>query len=183
MYTVAVASTTRILGIDPGSQLLGVGCIAKSGNRLKYLHGETIAAPRGLSFFDRLEILSEQLRLRVEQLRPDVLAIEDTFFARNAKSAFRLGIARGVAISACLGRGMPIFEYAPTQVKSVVTGYGRADKDQVRKMVRLSVRCPEELGFDATDAIAVAICHAHSFQGKVKGHVGIRPGQDSLQDS
>jgi crossover junction endodeoxyribonuclease RuvC len=138
---------------------LGIGLIEKNGPRVRLLFAETLHAPAKKSFYERLDYL--YLRL-TEELRPEEIAVEDTFFAKNAQSAFRLGMARGVAVAACLGRGLPIYEYAPTQVKSVVTGYGRADKEQVRKMVGLSLgtNLGLELGFDATDAIAVALCHA-----------------------
>jgi crossover junction endodeoxyribonuclease RuvC len=96
----------------------------------------------------------------LDELRPDEVAIEDLFHSLNARSAFHLGMARGVAIGACLKRRIPIFEYAPTQIKSVVTGYGRSDKAQVKKMVELTLGTKIDLGFDATDAVAVAICHA-----------------------
>ncbi len=153
--------TRRILGIDPGSLHLGIGLIEKRGNRFRLLFAETLNAPAKKSFFERLDYLHIRLRDRIEELKPEEIAVEDTFFAKNAQSAFRLGMARGVAVAACLGRGLRIYEYAPTQVKSVVTGYGRADKEQVRKMVELSLRAKLDLGFDATDALAVALCHAN----------------------
>lgn len=148
------------MGIDPGSHRLGIGCIQKAGNTFDLIWADVLEAPTKESFFDRLEKLNERFVKILKELSPDEVAVEDTFFARNAKSAFRLGIARGVAIGACLGKGIRIFEYSPTQVKSVVTGYGRADKDQVKKMVELSLGRTVPLKHDATDAIAVAICHA-----------------------
>ncbi len=151
--------TRRILGIDPGSLHLGLGLIEKKGAHMRLLFAETIHAPAKLPFYERLDFLHVRLRERIEELNPEEVAVEDTFFAKNAQSAFRLGMARGVAVAACLGRGLTIYEYAPTQVKSVVTGYGRADKEQVRKMVGLSLGAKLDLGFDATDALAVAICH------------------------
>ena len=151
-----------LLGIDPGSHHLGVGFVHKSGQKLKLLHAETLHAPAKAPFFDRLEILHVGLKKLVSTWKPEEVALEDVFSAQNPRSAFRLGIARGVALSTCLGLNLQFFEYAPTQVKSVVTGYGRADKSQVKKMVGLILGVKLDLGFDATDALAVAICHAHS---------------------
>jgi crossover junction endodeoxyribonuclease RuvC len=158
----STSSPKRILGIDPGSHRLGVGCVEQHGNTLRLLFAETIEAPARESLYDRLEVIVARLKKVIDALSPDEVAVEDIFHAKNARSAFHLGMARGVAISACLGRGVRIYEYAPTQVKAIVTGYGRADKEQVRKMVRLILGAQIELGYDATDAIAIAICHANT---------------------
>jgi len=157
---------TRVLGIDPGSYHLGVGCVAKQGNSLRLVYAGIIHAPKSKSLYDRLELIAEKLRPLIDELRPDEIAIEDIFCSKNARSAFHLGMARGVALSVCLGRGIKIYDYPPTQVKSVVTGHGRADKEQVKKMVRLTLglRGDIEEGYDATDAVAVAICHANSLR-------------------
>ena len=159
--------SVRILGIDPGSYHLGIGCIEKSGHSLRLLHAETLSAPRRLPLFERLDQIASRLHALLFELRPHEIAVENIFFAKSVKSALHLGTARGMAIGACLGRGLRIYEYAPTQVKMTVTGYGRADKAQVQKMVRLLVNAPaalleEKLGFDASDAVAIAICHANS---------------------
>jgi crossover junction endodeoxyribonuclease RuvC len=153
-------SSTRILGIDPGSRHLGVGCIEKKGSALQLVLAHIIHAPVRDDLYSRLDLIYAELNRLLDRLKPHEVAVEDIFHAKNARSAFHLGIARGVAIAACLGRGIKIYAYAPTQVKSVVTGYGRADKEQVKKMVRLTLGTDVELGYDATDAVAVAICHA-----------------------
>ncbi|MBI4405662.1 MAG: crossover junction endodeoxyribonuclease RuvC [Deltaproteobacteria bacterium] len=150
----------NILGIDPGSTHLGVGCIKKNGNLLELVFASTVNAPQKKPLYDRLQILSEKLRLVLDRCQPEVVAIEDLFHGQNARSAFHLGLARGVVVAACLDRRLKIFEYAPTQVKSVVTGYGRADKEQVRKMISLLLGQQVNEGLDASDALAVAICHA-----------------------
>ena len=157
-----MARGKRVLGVDPGSYHLGVGCVEKQGTSFHLISADTLHAPKNLPLFDRLEFLLERLRKIIVELSPDEIAIEDVFFAKNARSAFHLGMARGVAVAACMGRGIKIFEYTPTQVKSVVTGYGRADKEQVKKMIRLILGAGESLGYDATDALAIAICHANS---------------------
>jgi len=155
----------KILGIDPGSHHLGVGFVLKTGNKLQLLHAETLHAPAKAEFFDRLRILHTALKKLVVAWQPHELAMEDVFSSKNPRSAFQLGVARGVALSTCLESDLPVYEYAPTQVKSVVTGHGRADKSQVQKMVGLILGAKvdvELLGLDASDALAVAICHAHS---------------------
>ena len=153
---------TRILGIDPGSHHLGIGCIEKRGQSLRLVFAEIIHAKKTDVLFKRLDHILAHLKARVDELAPDEIVIENMFTAKNIKSAIYLGMARGVALSTCLGRGIEIYEYAPTQVKMVVTGSGRADKEQVRKMVGLILGTRIDLGFDATDAIAVAICHANT---------------------
>ncbi len=153
-----------ILGIDPGSHFLGVGCIHKRGNTLTLISAEAISAPAKQTLYPRLEVIAERLEILLDLWKPHEVAVEDLFHSKNARSAFHLGIARGVAIGACLKRKIAIFEYAPTQVKSVVTGYGRADKEQVRKMVELTLKAKIADRHDATDALAVAICHASTLR-------------------
>jgi crossover junction endodeoxyribonuclease RuvC len=152
--------TRRILGIDPGSHRLGVGVVDVSGNKVKLIHTEVLVAPKDKSLFNRMTALGTQLESIIQQFSPMEVAVEDIFYARNVKSAITLGTARGAVIGMCLQKGFPIFEYAATQVKSVVTGSGRADKVQIQKMVQLVLGVRFEIGFDATDALAVAICHA-----------------------
>lgn len=153
-------TSKRILGIDPGSNRLGFACLEKRGSVLELISAEVISAAPKRPFYGRLELIAARLRDLILEFSPDEVAVEDIFHAHNARSAFQLGVARGVAIGACLSHKMKIFEYAPTQVKAVVTGYGRADKAQVKKMIELVLRRKLDLGYDATDAIAVAICHA-----------------------
>jgi crossover junction endodeoxyribonuclease RuvC len=149
-----------IVGIDPGSHNFGIGCIQKSGNDLKLVTAQVIKAPAKESLYERLKVITPQFHALLDQLNPKEVALEDVFFAKNAKSAFQLGIVRGVVFAACLERDIKIFEYAPTQVKSTVTGYGRADKAQVQKMVGLLLGVELKTAYDASDAVAIAICHA-----------------------
>lgn len=150
----------RIVGIDPGSHHLGFSCITKSGNTLKLLTAETIHAKKTDVLFDRLDTIRIRLNALFDEFSPSVVAIENIFAAKNVKSAFYLGVARGIVFSACMERRIRVYEYAPTQVKSIVTGSGRADKQQVKKMVGLLLGQHLDVGFDATDAVAIAICHA-----------------------
>ena len=155
---------TQILGIDPGSHHLGLGCIEKEGNKTRLIFAQVLDAPAKASFYERVELINAKFIKILNELAPDEVAIEDIFFAKNARSAFRLGMARGVVIAPCLGRGIEIFEYAPAQVKAVVTGSGRADKAQVKKMVQLTLGEKIELPFDATDALEYLETGASSFQ-------------------
>lgn len=149
-----------IVGIDPGSHNFGFGCIQKSGNDLKLVTAQVITAPAKESLYERLKVIAPKFHALLDEFKPSEVALEDIFFAKNAKSAFQLGIVRGVVVAACLQRNIKIFEYAPTQVKSTVTGYGRADKAQVQKMVGLLLGTELKTAFDASDAVAIAICHA-----------------------
>ncbi len=154
-------STKRILGIDPGSHHLGVGCLEKSGNSVRLLFCEIIHAPKKDPLYSRLAVLGHRFHELLNELNPDEVAVEDIFYAKNVRSAIYLGTARGLVIGACIQKGLKIHEYAATQVKSVVTGYGRADKKHVQKMVEMILGAKIQLGFDATDALAVALCHAN----------------------
>lgn len=149
-----------ILGIDPGTHRLGVGVIKKSGSSFKLISAETLQAPSKASLYDRLSDIYEKLDLILETHKPHEVAIEDIFVSENPRSAFQIGIARGLVFALCIKHGVKLFEYAPTQVKQTVTGHGRADKEQVRKMAGLLVGSPLETGLDASDAVAIAVCHA-----------------------
>jgi crossover junction endodeoxyribonuclease RuvC len=98
--------------------------------------------------------------LLLDKFHPHEVAIEDIFVSENPRSAFQIGIARGVVFALCIKHGIKLFEYAPSQVKQTVTGHGRADKEQVRKMAGILVGSPLEMGLDASDAVAIAVCHA-----------------------
>jgi crossover junction endodeoxyribonuclease RuvC len=153
----------RIFGIDPGSERTGYGCIETDGSRQRLVACGAISASPGADFPQRLLVIHEGLRALLEEHRPDAVAIEDVFHARNVRSALKLGHARGVALLAATQAGVPVTAYSPAEVKRAVVGYGRAEKQQVQHMVCLllglaTVPSP----YDASDALAVAICHLHS---------------------
>lgn len=153
----------KIIGIDPGSHKLGVAIIKKFSQKLELIHHETLVAPAKETFHERLKFLNEKILSILDQHSPDELAVETAFFGVNAKSAFQLGVTRGVILSSFLERNISIHEYSPTQIKAAVTGHGRSDKEQVKKMVEIIFS--QKLNakhYDATDAIAIAVCHAHS---------------------
>jgi crossover junction endodeoxyribonuclease RuvC len=152
----------KILGIDPGSRITGYGIISHEGNRLIHVDNGAIHTDSQNDFPARLKKIYGALSEVIEQYRPDAVAIENIFFATNVQSALKLGQARGAAIVAGVNAGLPVFEYTALQVKQSVVGHGRASKDQVQKMLKVLLNLPEIAQEDASDALAVAVCHAHS---------------------
>ncbi len=160
----------RILGIDPGSRLTGYGCIDLAGSQLRHVSHGTLklmdAAVSGeLPFEERLLALHHLLSEVILEHRPQVVAIEKVFFAKNAVSALKLGQARGAAILTAMIHSLSIVEYSVTEVKQALVGHGRADKSQVAKMVQVLIGAREFETWDASDGLALAICHAHRSMG------------------
>jgi len=156
----------RIFGIDPGSERTGYGSVESDGRRHRLCACGALAPPAGASFADRLRFIHDGLvRLLAEQ-RPDCVAIENIFHAKNVRSALRLGHARGAALVAASAAGVPIAEYTPAEIKRAVVGFGRAEKAQVGQMVKLLLALDAPPSpHDAADALAIAICHIHSSTG------------------
>ncbi len=152
----------RILGIDPGSRITGYGIIEKQGNRLLHIDNGAIFTRSDDDLAARLKIIYDGLSQVMLDYAPQAVAVEQIFVAKNALSALKLGHARGTALLAGVNAGLPVFEYSALQVKSAVVGYGRASKVQVQQMVRSLISLPEIAQEDASDALAVAICHANS---------------------
>jgi crossover junction endodeoxyribonuclease RuvC len=152
----------RVLGIDPGSRITGYGIIDKEGNRLVHVDNGAIFTDSHRDFPMRLQRIYRGLTEIIAQYRPDAVAVENIFFATNVQSALKLGQARGAAIVAGVNAGLPVFEYTALQVKQAVVGHGRADKQQVQKMLKVLLNLPEIAQEDASDALATAVCHAHS---------------------
>ncbi|MCY4600360.1 MAG: crossover junction endodeoxyribonuclease RuvC [Acidobacteria bacterium] len=153
----------RILGVDPGSRRTGYGCIETSGSRHRLIVCGAISAPAQAPLPDKLLAVHDGLAKLLAAHKPDVVALQDPFYARNARSALVLGHVRGALMLAAAKAGLPAAEYSPAEVKQAVVGYGRADKRQVQQMVTLLLGMdapPSPL--DASDALAVAVCHAHS---------------------
>ncbi|MBU5636841.1 crossover junction endodeoxyribonuclease RuvC [Geomonas sp. Red69] len=151
-----------ILGIDPGSRKTGYGLISKQGNRLVHIDNGAIFTQSAKDFPQRLEKIFTGLSAIIAEYQPEVVAVEDVFLAKNAMSALKLGQARGAAIVAAVNVGLPVHEYTAMQVKQAVVGTGRAEKTQVQQMIKALLNLPEVAQEDASDALAVAICHAHS---------------------
>lgn len=153
----------RILGVDPGSRRTGYGCIETSGSRHRLIVCGALSPPVHAPLPDKLLIVHNGLAKLLAAHKPDVMALEDLFYARNARSALILGHVRGALMLAAAEAGVPVAEYSPASVKQAAVGYGRADKQQVQQMVTLLLGLdapPSPL--DASDALAVAVCHAHS---------------------
>ena len=152
----------KILGIDPGSRATGYGLIEQQGNRLIHLDNGAIFTPSDEALALRLKKIYQELCLLIEKFNPDAVAVEQVFMAKNPASALKLGHARGVALLAGTNADLPVAEYSALQVKSAVVGYGRAAKAQVQQMTKVLLKLSEIAQEDAADALAVAICHAHS---------------------
>ena len=153
----------RILGIDPGSERTGYGCVETDGRRHQFVTCGAITAPAGDPLPQRLARIHRELVSILATYRPDCVAVESLFHAVNARSALTLGHARGVAILAAVDAGCEVVEYTPAEVKRAVVGYGRAEKHQVQQMIMLLLGLDKPPSpFDASDALAVAICHLHS---------------------
>jgi crossover junction endodeoxyribonuclease RuvC len=150
-----------ILGIDPGSQKTGFGIINFVSGRSEYVTSGVIRLPTG-ELPQRLRIIFDNVTELVDQHGPQELAVEQVFMAKSAGSALKLGQARGAAIVACAVRGIPVAEYSARQIKQSVVGTGAADKSQVQHMVRVLLRLVATPQEDAADALAAALCHAHT---------------------
>ena len=151
-----------ILGIDPGSRITGYGLISKEGNRLIHIDNGAIFTQSAKDFPQRLQQIFHGLSAVIEQYQPEAVAVENVFLAKNAQSALKLGQARGAAIVAAVCVGLAVYEYTALQVKQAVVGSGRAEKQQVQHMIKVLLNLPEIAQEDASDALAVAVCHAHS---------------------
>jgi len=152
----------RVIGLDPGLQRTGWGVIEADGNRLRHVANGTVHSDAKMPLAARLMALHEGLAAILGAQRPDEAAVETTLSNRNATSTLKLGMARGIALLGPALVGLPVTEYLPTVVKRSVVGTGHAAKEQVAMMVvRLLPGCAPDSG-DAADALAVAICHAHS---------------------
>ena len=155
-----MSDSRRILGIDPGSRLTGFGVLDFAGDRPTYVTSGTVRSPDG-SFPDRLKQIFVAVRDIVEEFRPDVVAIESVFMAKNAGSALKLGHARSAALCATFAFEVDVFEYAPREIKQAVVGTGSASKEQVQHMVVSLLQLDGIPSADAADALAAAICHGH----------------------
>ena len=158
---IKVALRARILGLDPGSRVTGFAVLDCSGGEIRYVVSGGIRAD-GDDFPARLQQIFKGVAELVAEHQPDEVAIERVFMHRNADSALKLGQARGAALCATFGVPASVFEYAPREVKQAVVGTGAAEKTQVQLMVRRLLKLSGEMGADAADAVAIALCHAHS---------------------
>jgi crossover junction endodeoxyribonuclease RuvC len=170
----------KIFGIDPGSDRTGYGCIQRVGSRHTLVICGSLSGPADATFPDKLKTIHSGLTVLLARHRPDCVVVESIFYARNVRSALKLGHARGVVLLAASEAGLPVFEYAPAEIKRAVVGYGRAEKHQVQQMIKLL------LGLDAppaphdvADALAVALCHLQTATGLMR--IKARPPGTTLR--
>jgi crossover junction endodeoxyribonuclease RuvC len=155
---------TRILGIDPGSQITGYGIINFVGGRGEYVDSGCIRTSSSHALPERLKTIFESVAEIITLHGPDEMAVEQVFMHRNPDSALKLGQARGAAICAGVRADLPVSEYAPRAIKQAVVGSGAATKEQVQHMVSVLLSLPCAPQADAADALAVALCHGHTSQ-------------------
>ena len=151
-----------IIGIDPGTQVMGYGVLRVIGNKPELMAMGILKLDKYDDHYLRLRRIFERVLGLVEQYLPDEMAIEAPFFGKNVQSMLKLGRAQGVAMAAALSRDIPIFEYAPLKIKMSITGNGKAAKEQVAYMLQKYLQIPDENmlpQLDATDGLAAALCH------------------------
>ena len=165
----------RILGIDPGLAIVGWGVIDYEGSKFRTVDYGSITTPSGMSTDERLMLIDDGVRELTEKYSPEHLAVEELFFNTNITTGIRVAEARGVILCCCRRAGLKIHEYTPLQVKQAVVGYGRADKKQVITMVTmlLGLNKPPKPD-DTADALAIAICHAHTGASRIAGYYNIK---------
>lgn len=150
----------RILGIDPGSRITGIGIIESDGRHSRHVFSTCIRLGNE-AFPNRLGKIYQDLELIIKEYRPRQMAIEDVFLSNNPSSALKLGQARGAAICATVMQNIPVFEYSAREIKLAVVGKGNADKSQVQHMVKLLLNLQGKIQSDTADGLAIALSHAH----------------------
>lgn len=158
---LAVAVNVRVLGLDPGSQRTGFGVIECRGPDYGYVAHGCITSKKEATLPERLRFIFEAVQVLIDEHQPQEVAVERVFVSRNADSALKLGQARGAALSA-VPHGTFVFEYAPRAIKMAIVGFGAAEKLQVAHMMKTLLKLEGRIPADAADALAVAVCHAHS---------------------
>ena len=159
----------KILGIDPGYAILGWGVIEKKGSSFIPIAYGSLETDKDMPMPERLKVLYSGLMEIIAEYEPEEASVEELYFNNNAKTAIFVGQARGVALLACINSGVELFEYTPLQIKTAMTGFGRAEKKQIQSMVKMilnldSIPKPD----DTADALAAAICHGYSGEMKKK---------------
>ncbi len=158
-----------IMGVDPGFAITGYSIVEYKSNKLKLVDVGAVSTKAGELFTYRLLMIDERLTEIIKKYSPEAFAIEELFFNNNAKTAIAAAQGRGVAVMAAVKCGVPVYEYTPLQVKQAVTGYGRADKNQVQQMIKTIFHMDKIIKpDDAADAAAIAVCHAFSHMTAVR---------------
>lgn len=149
-----------ILGIDPGTIVMGYGLLKIHGNQISLLEMDALKLSGRKDIYDRLFLIHQHVTELIQRFKPDSFAIEAPFFGKNVQSMLKLGRAQGVAIAAAMQGNIPVTEYSPKKVKQSITGNGNASKEQVWELLKRTLQLNEvPASFDATDALAVALCH------------------------
>lgn len=166
-----------ILGIDPGYAIVGYGLLDYKNNHFSIVTFGAITTQAGMPFNRRLEIIYDELNELIERYNPSAMSIEKLFYNNNAKTVIDVSQARGVIMLSAQKHELPVFEYTPLQVKQSVVGYGMAEKKQVQEMTRRILNLEKVPKPDDTaDALAMAICHAHTSGSSAVGNLRIRRG-------
>lgn len=155
-----MAKKQIIIGVDPGTQVTGYGIVSSTGNQVELIVVGSIFMEKYDDHYDRISCIFDRILELIQAYKPDCLAIESPFYAKNVQSMLKLGRAQGVAMAAALTHKLPIFEYAPKAIKQAITGNGNASKEQVAEMLKHILNhkdLPNQL--DATDGLAAAVCH------------------------
>lgn len=161
---MGVRQPGRTLGLDPGSQVTGVGILERQGSQFRHIYSGAIRLSQLPTLVLRLEKIHHRLREIIREFRPTEMAVEKVFLAKNAHSALILGHVRGVTLLSAVEEGLELFEYSALEIKKAVTGYGRAEKTQVQAMVGNLIGQKIPRSQDVSDALAVAICHLNWFR-------------------
>lgn len=161
-----------ILGIDPGIAIVGYGVVEYRGNKFKTLSYGAITTPAGMKVKDRLKIIYDGIIDIIRLHKPDCIAIEELFYNNNAKTVINVAQGRAMPYLAAANTNLEIYEYTPLQVKQAVAGYGRAEKKQVQQMTKILLNLEKiPKPDDTADALAIAVCHAHSFRMNEKTYI------------
>jgi crossover junction endodeoxyribonuclease RuvC len=174
-----------ILGIDPGTVVMGYGLIGIQQNQVHLIEMDVLKLAKHKDVYVRLQLIHEKVKEVIETHHPTDFAIEAPFFGKNVQSMLKLGRAQGVAIATAMGAGLSVTEYSPKKVKQAVTGNGDADKEQVWKMLQhyLNFKAKPKY-FDATDALSIALCHHFQTSGTVlKGTSKLKGWDDFLKQN
>ncbi len=163
-----------ILGIDPGTLVMGFGLIAIDKNKISLVEMGVLQLARKQNHAERLELIYRKMDMLIKAHKPMAVAIEAPFFGKNVQSMLKLGRAQGVAIAAAMMHGLEAIEYSPRKIKQSITGRGNATKEQVWEMLQHTLKFQEDVRFmDATDAVGVALCH--HYQNKLPGVTNYEP--------
>ncbi|MCH5717250.1 crossover junction endodeoxyribonuclease RuvC [Niabella hibiscisoli] len=175
-------SSKIILGIDPGTIIMGYGIIACQRQKIQLLEMHALKLPAKKSNYERLNLIHQKVTELIKTYRPTEFAIEAPFFGKNVQSMLKLGRAQGVAIAAAMHYDLPITEYSPKKVKLAVTGNGNAEKEQVWKMLQQTMNIKElPQYFDATDALAVAVCHHYQILSPIPSSGSFKGWDDFIK--